>query len=159
MTSISKNMYIDKLDDIVNEYINTYHNTTKMKPVDFNKKNNKEDHKFKAGYHVRILKYKNIFVKGYVPNWSEEVFVITKVKNTVPWTYVIRVLGQLSPRKICPPNPNSNANSKPNPNPNQGQFFSGEIVWTPLLVILKVKKLMECFTKKNCKKQIKNNLG
>ena len=103
MTSISKNMYIDKLDDIVNEYINTYHNTTKMKPVDFNKKNNKEDHKFKAGYHVRILKYKNIFVKGYVPNWSEEVFVITKVKNTVPWTYVIRVLGQLSPRKICPP--------------------------------------------------------
>ena len=68
-----------------------------MKPVDvkpsiyfdFNKENNKEGPKFKVHNHVRILKYKNIFAKDYVPNWSEEVFVITKVKNTVPWTYVI----------------------------------------------------------------------
>ena len=66
-----------------------------MKPVvkhiyiAFNKENNKEDPKFKIGYHVRISNYKNIFTKGYVPNWSEEVFVIKKVKNTVPWTYVI----------------------------------------------------------------------
>ena len=45
--------------------------------------------KFKAGYHVRISKYKNIFAKGYTLNWSEEVFVIKKVKNTVPWTHVI----------------------------------------------------------------------
>ena len=66
-----------------------------MKPVvkhiyiAFNKENNKEDPKFKIGYHVRISNYKNIFTKGYVPNWSEEVFVIKKVKNTAPWTYVI----------------------------------------------------------------------
>ena len=47
------------------------------------------DNKFKVGDHVRIFKYKNIFAKGYTPNWSEEVFVIKKVKNTVPWTYAI----------------------------------------------------------------------
>ena len=56
--------------------------------IDFNKGNNKEGPKFKVG-DVRISKYKNVFAKGYVPNWSEEVFVIKKVKNTVPWTYVI----------------------------------------------------------------------
>ena len=68
-----------------------------MKPVDvnrsiyinFNKGNNKEDPKFKVGNHSRISKCKNIFAKGYAPNWSEEVFVIKKVKNTVPWTYFI----------------------------------------------------------------------
>ena len=48
--------------------------------------------KFKVGNHVRISKYKNIFAKGYTPNWFEEVFVIKKVKNTVPWTYVINDL-------------------------------------------------------------------
>ena len=48
--------------------------------------------KFKVGDHVRIFKYKNIFAKGYIPNWSEEVFVISKIKNTVPWTYVINDL-------------------------------------------------------------------
>ena len=97
MTSISKNVYIDKLDDIVNEYNNTYHRTIKMKPVDvkdntyidFKKEVNDKNPKFKVGDHVRISKYKNIFAKGYTPNWSEEVFVIKKVKNTVPWTYVI----------------------------------------------------------------------
>ena len=97
MTSISKNVYTDKLDDIVNEYNNAYHTTIKMKPVDVkdnicintNKETNDKDPKFKFGDHVRISKYKNIFAKGYTPNWSEEVFVIKKVKNTVPWTYVI----------------------------------------------------------------------
>ena len=97
MTSITKNVYIDKLDDIVNKYNNTYHNTIKMKPVDVksslyidsSKEINDKDPKFKIGDIVRISKYKNIFAKGYVPNWSEEVFVIKKVKNTVPWTYVI----------------------------------------------------------------------
>ena len=97
MTSISKNMYIDKLDDIVNEYNNTYHTTIKMKPIDVkdntyintDKKINNKDPKFKVGDRVRISKYKNIFAKGYTPNWSEEIFVIKKVKNTVPWTYVI----------------------------------------------------------------------
>ena len=93
-------MYIDKLDDIVNEYNNTYHRTIKMKPVDvkdntyigFGKESNNKDPKFKVGDHVRISKYKNIFAKGYTPNWSEEVFLITKIKTTVPWTYVINVL-------------------------------------------------------------------
>ena len=76
MTSISKNVYIDKLDDIVNKYNNRYHRTIKIKPVDvkpriyidFNKKNNKEGLKFKVGDNARISKYKNIFAKGYVPN-------------------------------------------------------------------------------------------
>ena len=90
-------MYIDKLDDIVNEYNNTKHRTTKMKPIgvkdntyiDFGKEVNDNDPEFKVVDHVRISKCKNIFSKGYTPNWSEEVFVIKKIKNTVPWTYVI----------------------------------------------------------------------
>ena len=49
----------------------------------------KKNPKFKTGDHVRISKYKNIFAKGYAPNWSEEDFVINRIKNTVPWTYVI----------------------------------------------------------------------
>ena len=92
MTSISKNLQINKLDDIVNEYNSTYHTTIKVKPVDvkdnayinFNKEVNDKDPKFKAGDHVRISKFKNIFAEGYTPNRSEEVFVIKKVKNTVP---------------------------------------------------------------------------
>ena len=100
MTSISKNVYIDKLDDIVDEYNNTYHITVKMKPIDVkdntyintDKEINDKGPKFKVGDHVRISKYNNIFVKGYTPNSSEEVFVIKKVKNTVPWTYVINDL-------------------------------------------------------------------
>ena len=86
MTSISKNVYIDQLYDILNEYNNTYHTTIKMKPIDTSKEINNKDPKFKVGDHVRISKYKNIFAKGYMPNWSEEVFVIKKVKNTIPWT-------------------------------------------------------------------------
>ena len=100
MTSISKNVYINKLDDIVDEYNNTYHTTIKMKPIDVkdntyintDKETNDKDPKFKIGDRVRISKYKNIFAKGYTPNWSEEVLVIKKVKNTVPWTYVINDL-------------------------------------------------------------------
>ena len=57
--------------------------------VDSVNKVNDKDSKFKVGDHVKISKYKNIFAKGYTPNWSEEVFVIKEVKNTVPWTYVI----------------------------------------------------------------------
>ena len=97
ITSISKNMYIDKLDDIVDEYNNTYHTKIKMKPINVkdntyintDKEINNKDPKFKVGDHVRISKYKNIFAKGYTRNWPEEVFVIKKIKNTVPWTYVI----------------------------------------------------------------------
>ena len=97
MSSISKNVYINKLDDIVNEYNNTYHRTINIKYVDvkdntyiyFKKEVNDKNPKFKVGDHVRILKYKNFFAKGYTPNWSAEVFVIKKVENTIPWTYVI----------------------------------------------------------------------
>ena len=68
-----------------------------MKPIDFKDKTyinidkevNNKDPKFKIGDHVRISKYKNIFAKGYTPNWSEEIFVIKRIKDTVPWTYVI----------------------------------------------------------------------
>ena len=94
MTSISNYVYIDKLDDLVNKYNNTYHSTIKMNLVDvksntyFNssKETNDEDPKLKIGDIVRILKNKKVFAKDYIPNWSEEVFVITKVKNTVLWT-------------------------------------------------------------------------
>ena len=92
MTSISKNAYKDKLDDIVNKYNNTYHKTIKMKPADvknntyrdFDKEVNDKDPKFQVGDHVRISKYKNIFAKAYTPYWPEEIFVIKKVKNAVP---------------------------------------------------------------------------
>ena len=105
ITAISKNVYINKLDDIANKYNNTYHRTIKMKPVDvkdntyidsmelhFKREVNDKNPKFKVGDHVKISKYKNIFAKGYMPNWPEEVFIICKIKNTVPWTYVINDL-------------------------------------------------------------------
>ena len=103
MTSTSKNKYIDKLHDTVDDYNNTYPRTIKMKPVDdkdntyidFKKEVKYKDQKFKVGDHVRISKYKNNFAKGYTPNLSEEVFVIKKVKNTVPWTYVINDINDL----------------------------------------------------------------
>ena len=90
-------MYIDKLEDIVNEYNNTYPRTIKMKPadvkanayIDFSEEVNDKDSKFKVGDHVKISKYKNICAKGYTPNWSKDIFVTKEVKNTVPWTYVI----------------------------------------------------------------------
>ena len=100
MTTILKNVYIDKLDTIFNKYNNTYHSTIKIKPfglnsgtyIDSNKENNEEYSKLKVSDHVRISKYKNIFAKGYLPKWSEEVFSIKKIKNTVSRIYVIRDL-------------------------------------------------------------------
>ena len=97
MTVVSKNVCIDKLNDIVNECINTYHRIIKMKPVDVkddvcidsSKDITDKDPKFKIGDHVRISKHKKVFAKGYTPDWSEEFFAIKEVKNTVPWTYVI----------------------------------------------------------------------
>ena len=97
MTTISKNVYIEVLNDIVNKYNNTIHRTIKMKPTDvtgdsyveYNEDFNKKGPKFKFNDHVRISKYKNIFAKGYVPNWSEEVFIVNGIKNTVPSTYTI----------------------------------------------------------------------
>ena len=116
MTSISKNVYIDKLDDIVNKYNNTYLRKIKMKPIavkpstyfDSSKEINDENPKFKIGDIVRIPKYKNIFEKGYVANWSEEVLLLQKLKI----------------------------------------LFRGHM----LLVILKAKKLLERFAKRNYKK-------
>ena len=113
MTSISKSVYIDKLDDIGKKYTNTYHKTITMRPadvrsstyIDSSHKINDKDPKFKVGDIVRTSKYKKILAKGYVPDWSEEVFIIENVKNAVLLTYV--------------------------------------------LVILKAKKLLERFTKKN----------
>ena len=86
--------------DIVNERNNTYHRTIKMKPIeakgntyiDSIKDVNDKDPKFKVGDHVSISKYKNIFAKVYTPNWTESVFLIKEVKNTVPWTYFINDL-------------------------------------------------------------------
>ena len=97
MTSISKNVYVDVLGDIVNKYNNTVHRTIKMKPIDvtcdsfaeYNEDSNKINSKFKVGDHVRISKQSNIFAKRYAPDWSEEIFIVSKIKNTVPWTYVI----------------------------------------------------------------------
>ena len=95
MTSIWKNVFIDKLDNTVNKYNNAYHRAIKMKPVDVkerisinsNKEINNKDPKI--GDIVRISKYKSFFVKGYVSNWSEDVFVIKKIKSTVPFFFLV----------------------------------------------------------------------
>ena len=102
MTAISKNVYFDVLDDIVDEYNNNYHKTITMTPIDvgddsfaeYNEECNKKDPTFRVGDHVRISKYTNIFAKGYAPNWSEDFFAVEKIKNTVPWTYEIKDLNR-----------------------------------------------------------------
>ena len=88
MTAVSKNVCFNVLDDIVNEYNNTVYRIMKMKLTDvtsdsyaeYNEDSNEKDPKFKVGDHVRISKYKNIFAKGYTQNWSEEVFIISRLK-------------------------------------------------------------------------------
>ena len=95
----SKNVHINKLDDIMNEHNNTCHKTIKLKPadvnpsiyIDLNKENNRKGPKFKVGNNNRTSKYKIIFAKVKVPNWSDEAFVIKKVKNTVPWTWFMMI--------------------------------------------------------------------
>ena len=85
------------LDYIFDKDSNLVHRTIKLKPVDvtsdsyaeYNEDSNEKELKFKVGDRVRISKYKNIFAKGYAPNWSEEVFVVNKIENAVPWTYVV----------------------------------------------------------------------
>ena len=97
LTAISKNIYFIVLNDIADEYNNTYHRTIKMKPIHFkndsfaeyNEESHEKNPQFKVGDHVRISKYKNIFAKGYTPKWREEIFVMKQIKNTVLWTYVI----------------------------------------------------------------------
>ena len=100
VTAVSKNVYFDVLNDIVDEYNNTYRKTIKMKPIDvgddsfaeYNEESNEKGPKFKVDDHVRISKFKNVFAKGYTPNWSEEIFVAKKIKNTMPCTHVINDL-------------------------------------------------------------------
>ena len=102
------------LNDIVNKYNNTVHKTIKMKPIDvtgdsyveYNVDSNKKGPKFKVSDRVRISKYKNIFAKGYVPNWSKEDFIVNEIKNTVPWTYTVnnlngeKVIGTLYEKEL-----------------------------------------------------------
>ena len=99
MTATGKNVYYDVLDDVVNKYNNTKHNTIKMKPIEVgdNKRvyideHNEKDSRFKVGDRVRISKFKNIFAKGYTPNWSREIFIVNKINDTVPYTYNLKYL-------------------------------------------------------------------
>ena len=100
MTATGKSVYYDVLDDIVNEYNNTKHNTVKMKPKDVGNNNkrvyidehNEKPSRFKLGDRVRISKFKNIFAKGYTPNWSREIFIVNKINDTVPYTYNVKDL-------------------------------------------------------------------
>ena len=88
---------VSKLDEIVDKYSKTYHRTIRIKPagvksgtyIRYGVEHNDKDPKFKVGNHVRISKYRNIFTNSYIPNWSKEVFVIKKLENTVPGTYII----------------------------------------------------------------------
>ena len=97
MAAISKNVYLNVLHNIVNKYNNKVHRTIKMKTIDvtsdsyaeYKEHSNEKDPTFKIDDHVRISKYKNIFAKGYTQNWSKEIFTISKIKDTFPWTYVI----------------------------------------------------------------------
>ena len=100
MTATGKNVYYDVLDDVVNKYDNTKHSTINMLiPIDVknNKRvyideHNEKDSKFKVGDRVRISRYKNIFAKGYAPNWSSEMFLVDKINDTVPYTYNLKDL-------------------------------------------------------------------
>jgi len=96
--------WISMLDKLMNDYNNKYHNTIKMTPTEASKKENVvevlnnqgfvdrrvDKHKFKVGDRVRISRIKGLFEKGYLPNWSEEVFEIVEVKNTNPYTYILK---------------------------------------------------------------------
>ena len=92
MTATGKNVYYNVLDDVVNKYNNTKHNTIKMKPKDVKNDNNrvyidehnKKSARYNVGDRIRISKFKNIFAKGYTPNWSREIFTVNKINDTVP---------------------------------------------------------------------------
>ena len=100
MTATGKNVYYDVLDDLVNKYSNTKHSTIKMKSKDVGNNNkrayidehNEKDSRFKVGDRVRISKFKNIFAKGYTPNWCKEIFIVDKINDTVPYTYNLKDL-------------------------------------------------------------------
>ena len=113
MTATGKNLYYDVLDDVINEYNNTKHNTIKTKPKDVknNKRvyideHNEKDSRFKVGDRVRISKFKNIFAKGYIPNRSKEIFIVDKINDTVPYNYNLKdlngeeIIGSFSDREL-----------------------------------------------------------
>ena len=119
MTASGKNVYYDVLDDVVNKYNNTKHSIINMKPIDVgdnkrvyimkhneNNEHNEKDSRFKVGDRVRISKFKNIFAKGYTPNWSRNIFIVNKINDTVPYTYNIKdlndeeVIGSLYDREL-----------------------------------------------------------
>ena len=89
VTAVSKHMYIDKLDEIVEKYSSTCHRTIRMEPayvksgkyIQYGIERNGKGAKFKFGSHVRISKYKNILAKAYKENWSVKVFGIKKIEN------------------------------------------------------------------------------
>ena len=97
MSAVSKIVYFDVSDNIINEYNNTYNRAIVIKPIysnfgyydEYRTGFNAKDANFKINQRVRISKYKNIFTKGYAHNWSEEVSVISKVKNIVPWLNLV----------------------------------------------------------------------
>ena len=100
MTAIGKNVYWNVLNDVVAKYNNTINRSIGMKPKDvkndkkavYVEESNEKSTRFSVGDRVRISKFKNIFAKGYTPNWSKEIFVVNKIKNTVPWTYELKDL-------------------------------------------------------------------
>ena len=99
MTATGKNVYNDVLDDVFNKYNNTKHSTIKMKPIDIKNnervyidEHNEKDSKFKVDDRLRISRYKNIFAKGYAPNWSSEIFIVDKINDTVSYTYNLKDL-------------------------------------------------------------------
>ena len=138
MKTDSKSVCFDVFNHIVKNHNTTHHNTIKIKLIDvksnsyaeFNVGSNQKDPKFKIGDRVRISKYKNIFAGRYAPNWSEEVFVISKIRNTVSWTFTFLPFSKV---------------------PRTFDFFH-------LINDLTVKKLLELFTKKNCRRLIKQDL-
>ena len=100
MTATGKNLYYDVLDNVVNKYNNAKHSIINIKPIDVGGNNkrvyidehNEKDSRFKVGDRVRISKFKNIFAKGYTPNWSKEIFIVDKINDTVPYTYNLKDL-------------------------------------------------------------------
>src|SRR6266496_6652036 len=103
-TAENTRVWINMLDKLMNDYNNKYHNTIEMTPTEASKKENEvevlnnqefvertvDKHKFKVGDRVRISRIKGLFEKGYLPNWSEEVFEIVEGKNTNPYTYILK---------------------------------------------------------------------
>ena len=94
---LKNKIYFNVLDDIVKKYNNTVHRTIKMKPIDvtsdsyaeYNEDFNEKDPKFKVGDYVRFQNKEDVFTKGHAQNWTKYIFIVSKIKNKVPWTYVI----------------------------------------------------------------------